>query len=138
MPGKPHRRHTHPTRSGMDQHHSPDFRPPRSNNPYQAVKNANGTEAACANVHPSGKRLHVRKSDTTSGPNDPVASPITRSPTANPDTPRPTSTTTPAASSPGSPGSPGYIPNTFSTSRKLTRRPEPDADLTGSERDPLQ
>ncbi|RFZ41842.1 hypothetical protein DAVIS_02360 [Mycobacterium marinum] len=33
---------------------SPDRTPARSDNPYQAVKNATGTPAACANDHPLG------------------------------------------------------------------------------------
>src|ERR1700721_1815858 len=88
---------------------SPAFTPANTDNPYNAVKNTTGTPAACANDQPTGTTVTNRASTTASEPTTPNK-PITKSPTASPVTPGPTSLTTPAPSTPISPP-PGYIPN---------------------------
>src|ERR1700730_10476717 len=90
----------------------------KTDKPYNAVKNTTGTPAASSDDHPVGTAVTNRASTTASEPTIPNK-PITGSPTANPHTPGPTSTTTPAPSAPNSPP-PGYIPNATNTSRKFT------------------
>ncbi|GAA5608801.1 hypothetical protein Sgri01_07170 [Streptomyces griseus] len=77
-----------------------------------------GTEAASWNVQSSGMRTTMRASAADVSANESGSSPITRSPTAVPVTPGPTSVTTPAPSPPID-AAPGYMPSEMSTSRKL-------------------
>ncbi|TXS49025.1 hypothetical protein EAO75_15135 [Streptomyces sp. uw30] len=84
------------------------------------MRNTIGTDAACSYVQPCGIGASCRASATAVGPKAASSMPITRSPTARRSTPGPVSTTTPAPSRPIRPASPGYMPRTFSTSRKLT------------------
>ncbi len=83
------------------------------------MRNTTGTDAASANDQPTGILATSRWSATTVGPNAPSMNrPNTRSPGANPVTPGPTSSTTPAPSLPII-ATPGYMPSPTRTSRKF-------------------
>src|SRR6516164_8032470 len=92
--------------------------PANTDNPYSAVKNTTGTPAASVNDQSRGTRTTNRWSTAASEPARPRI-PITASPAANPVTPGPTSTITPAPSAPNC-AAPGYIPSATNTSRKFT------------------
>ncbi len=86
---------------------SPGFTSATSRSPYQAVRYADGTEAASAKLHPAGTRAITRRSAVAEEPIEPGSRPNTRSPGARSVTPSPVSVTTPAPSIPSGTGSPG-------------------------------
>ena len=85
------------------------------------VTNTVGVVAAAENAITSGLRAAAYTDVRACEPRQPGARPSSDSPAWNArGASGDTDTATPAQSAPGGPGSPGYMPSTFSTSRKLT------------------
>mmetsp|Transcript_10407 Transcript_10407/g.63536 ORF Transcript_10407/g.63536 Transcript_10407/m.63536 type:complete len:218 (+) Transcript_10407:10181-10834(+) len=80
------------------------------------VTNTVGMVAASSNVKPKGMGARLSRQATLCVPKQPEESPNTDSPT---EWKPPPEERTHAQSPPGGPGSPGYMPKTFSTSRKF-------------------